>query len=136
MKTYINAAFALLCLIGMFYFSGPVSFFCFVALFGVGLVSAMDFYAVEKKNDQLPNAGKVFNETPQGRAQLPGDTNPAQVSNGSATDGITTGKGYSRNDEQAASGDYTNPNAPADTVQVANVAAPAKQVSTFELEIE
>lgn len=53
MKTYINAAFAFLCLAGMFYFSGPVSFFCFVALFGVGLVGAMEIYALpaEKKKE-------------------------------------------------------------------------------------
>lgn len=44
---------ALLCLAGMFYFSGPASFFCFVALCGVGLVSAMEMYAMpaEKKKE-------------------------------------------------------------------------------------
>jgi hypothetical protein len=116
--------------------SGAVSFFggCGVFFFLMG--QAMDFYAVEKKNDQLPNAGKVFNETPQGLAQPPADTNPATVSNGSAADGITTGERYYRNDEQAQANNYTDPDAPADTVQVANVAAPAKQVSTFELEIK
>ncbi len=122
---------AFLCLAGVFYFSGPVSFFCFVALFGVGLVGAMDFYA-EKKNESW--SSESGNEA--AREPHPAGTNPAQASNGSAAGEITNGERYYRNDEQAASGDYTNPDAPADTVQVANVAAPAKQVSTFELEIE
>jgi hypothetical protein len=127
---------AFLCLAGVFYFSGPVSFFCFVALFGVGLVGAMDFYAVEKKNDQLPDVRNVFNEAQKELAPHPADTNPATVSNGSATEAIQIGERYHRNDEQAKANNYTDPDAPADTVQVANVAAPAKQIPTFELEIE
>lgn len=112
---------AFLCLAGVFYFSGPVSFFCFVALFGVGLVGAMDFYA-EKKNESW--SSESGNEA--AREPHPGGTNLETESNGSATDGTTTGKGFHRNDEQAEFGDYDSPNAPADTVTVFDVAAPAK----------
>lgn len=120
---------AFLCLAGVFYFSGPVSFFCFVALFGVGLVGAMDFYA-EKKNESW--SSESGNEA--AREPHPADTNPAQVSNGSATDGTTTGKGFHRNEEQAAFGHYDDPAAPADTVTMFDVAAPAKQAKDIELE--
>lgn len=130
MKTYINAAFAFLCLAGMFYFSGPVSFFCFVALFGVGLVGAMDFYA-EKKNENW--SSESGNEA--AREPHPADTNPAQASNGYQMDGIQNGKGFHRNEEQAEFGDYANPNAPADTVTVFDVAAPAKPGKSIELEL-
>lgn len=136
MKTITNIAILCVLLVMTIAGSGAVSFFSAVGLLFFLLGMAMDFYAVEKKNDQLPDVRNVFNEAQKELAQHPADTNPAQVSNGSATDGITTGKGYSRNDEQAASGDYTNPNAPADTVQVANVAAPAKQIPAIDLEIE
>lgn len=130
MKTYINAAAALLCLAGVFYFSGPVSFFCFVALFGVGLVGAMDFYA-EKKNESW--SSESGNEA--AREPHPADTNPAQASNGYQMDGIQNGKGFHRNEEQAEFGDYANPNAPADTVTVFDVAAPAKPGKSIELEL-
>lgn len=130
MKTYINAAFAFLCLAGMFYFSGPVSFFCFVALFGVGLVGAMDFYA-EKKNENW--SSESGNEA--AREPHPADTNPAQASNGYQMDGIQNGKGFHRNEEQAEFGDYANPNAPADTVTVFDVAPAAKPGKSIELEL-
>lgn len=130
MKTYINAAFAFLCLAGMFYFSGPVSFFCFVALFGVGLVGAMDFYA-EKKNENW--SSESGNEA--AREPRPADTNPAQASNGYQMDGIQNGKGFHRNEEQAEFGDYANPNAPADTVTVFDVAPAAKPGKSIELEL-
>lgn len=68
-------------------------------------------------------------------AQEPEPIAPEIVSNGSAPEGITTGERYYRNDEQAASGDYTNPDAPADTVQIHNVDAPAKPGKAFELEM-
>lgn len=121
---------AFLCLAGMFYFSGPVSFFCFVALSGVGLVGAMDFYA-EKKNESW--SSESGNEA--AREPHPADTNPAQASNGYQMDGIQNGKGFHRNEEQAEFGDYANPNAPADTVTVFDVAAPAKPGKSIELEL-
>ncbi len=121
---------AFLCLAGVFYFSGPVSFFCFVALFGVGLVGAMDFYA-EKKNESW--SSESGNEA--AREPHPADTNPAQASNGYQMDGIQNGKGFHRNEEQAEFGDYANPNAPADTVTVFDVAAPAKPGKSIELEL-
>jgi len=68
-------------------------------------------------------------------AQEPEPIAPAIVSNGSATDAIQTGKGYVRNDEQAQSGDYANPNAPADTVKITNVDAPAKPMPDIQLEM-
>ncbi len=68
-------------------------------------------------------------------AQEPEPIAPEIVSNGSAPGGITNGERYYRHDEQAASGDYTNPDAPADTVQIHNVDAPAKPLPNVELEI-
>jgi hypothetical protein len=68
-------------------------------------------------------------------AQEPELIAPEIVSNGSATDAIQTGKGYVRHDEQAAFGDYTNPDAPADTVQIHNVDAPAKPLPDIQLEM-
>ena len=68
-------------------------------------------------------------------AQEPEPIAPEIVSNGSATDAIQTGKGYVRHDEQAAFGDYTNPDAPADTVQIHNVDAPAKPLPDIQLEM-
>jgi len=121
---------AFLCLAGVFYFSGPVSFFCFVALFGVGLVGAMDFYA-EKKNESW--SSESGNEA--AREPHPADTNPAQVSNGYQMDGIQNGKGFHRNEEQAEFGDYDSPNAPADTVTVFDVAPAAKPTKDIQLEI-
>lgn len=121
---------AFLCLAGVFYFSGPVSFFCFVALFGVGLVGAMDFYA-EKKNESW--SSESGNEA--AREPHPADTNPAQASNGYQMDGIQNGKGFHRNEEQAEFGDYANPNAPADTVTVFDVAPAAKPGKSIELEL-
>lgn len=136
MKTITNIATIAVLLVLAIAASGAVSFFAGVGLVFFLLGMAMDFYAVEqveKKNEPIPS-GASKNQS--GPAQPPGDTNPATVSNGSAAGEITNGERYYRNDEQAASGDYTNPDAPADTVQVANVAPPAKQIQNFELEID
>jgi len=124
-----------------------VSGFAGVVLFFFLMYLAMDFYALpesEKKNDdQLPEAGNMVEQHPR-VAETHSDKKPLrglprdginQASTGSPTVGITTGKGYVRNDEQAAAGDYTNPNAPSDTVQIGNVDAPAKPGKAFELEI-
>lgn len=136
MKTVTNIAILSFLLVMTIAGSGAVSFFGGCGLFFFLLGVAMDFYAVEqeeKKNEPMPS-GASKNQS--GPAQPPAGTNPATVSNGSATEGITNGKGYSRNDEQAQAGNYTDPDAPADTVQIANVAAPAKPIPSFELEIK
>ena len=138
MKAATNIAIIAALLALAFFASGAVSGFAGVALLFFLLGKAMDFYALpeseKKKDDQFPDVGNMVNETPlQKSAPLPADTD--QVSTGSATEGITTGERYYRNDEQASSGDYTNPDAPADTVQVANVDAAAKPGKTFELEM-
>lgn len=134
MKAITNIAILCLLLVLTIAGSGAISFFGGCGLFFFLMGQAMDFYAVEKKNDQLPDAGKVFNETPQGLAQPPAATNPA--STGYQTGEITVGERYHRNDEQAKANNYTDPDAPADTVQIANVAAPAKPIHAFELEIK
>lgn len=136
MKTITNIATIAVLLVLAIAASGAVSFFAGVGLVFFLLGMAMDFYAVEqveKKNEPIPS-GASKNQS--GPAQPPADTNQETVSNGSATDGITIGERYSRSDEQAQAGNYTDPDAPADTVQVANVAPPAKQIQVFELEIK
>jgi hypothetical protein len=68
-------------------------------------------------------------------AQEPEPIAPEIVSNGSAPEEIQIGKWYTRDDAQAQANDYYNPNAPADTVQIHNVDAPAKPGKAFELEV-
>ena len=116
-----------------FFASGAVAFFAGCGLFFFALGQAMDFYAIEQeKKNELPNTP---GEIQSASAPHPEDTNPATVSNGSATDEIPIGKGYTRNDAQAQANDYYNPNAPADTVQIANVATPAKPLPDIQLEM-
>lgn len=134
MKTITNIAILCILLVLAIAASGAVAFFAGVGLLFFLLGMAMDFYAIEqeeKKNAPLPSGAS---KSQSASAQHPGDTNPAQVSNGSATDGITTGERFSRSDEQAAAGNYDDPSAPADTVTVLDVAAPPKQ-GKIELEI-
>jgi hypothetical protein len=133
MKTATNIFTVAALLALAFFASGAASFFAGCGLFFFALGQAMDFYAVEQeKKNELPNTpGEIQNAS----VPPPADTSPATVSNGSATDGIQTGKGYVRHDEQAQSGDYTDVNAPADTVKIANVDAPAKPLPDIQLEV-
>lgn len=137
MKTATNIAIIAALLALAFFTDGAGAGFAGIGLFFFLLKQAMDFYALpdeKKKNDQFPDVGNMVNETPlQKSAPHPDATSPA--STGSATEGTTTGERYYRNDEQAASGDYTNPDAPADTVQIHNVDAAQKPGKTFELEM-
>jgi hypothetical protein len=142
MKQATNIAIIAALLALAFLASGAVLFFAGCGLFFFALGQAMDFYAVEqekKNDDQLPEAGNMVEHLPDAgktfskSAQHPDAINTA--STGSPTDGITIGKGYVRNDEQATAGDYTNPNAPADTVQIGNVDAPAKSLPNIQLEM-
>ena len=135
MKTITNIAILCVLLVMTIAGSGAVSFFSAVGLLFFLLGMAMDFYAVEKKNDQLPDVRNVFNEAQKELAQHPADTNPAQASNGYQMDGIQNGKGFHRNEEQAEFGDYDSPNAPADTVTVFDVAPAAKPTKDIQLEI-
>jgi len=68
-------------------------------------------------------------------AQEPEPIAPEIASNGSVMEEIQIGKGYTRDDAQAQSNDYYNPNAPADTVKIANVDAPAKPLPDIQLEV-
>ncbi len=126
----VNAILALLCVAGMFYFSGPTSFFCGVGLFIVGMVAALDLYAVEKKNESESSANS--NSAPELQAET---TSPANAPSGSPTGTTSTGEVYVRGNEQAEAGVYDNTSSPADTVTVRDGATAHKSNVQVEFEI-
>lgn len=88
-------------------------------------------YSKKKRQWEAERASQLQTQTEL--EPLPADTSPE--STGSPTEEITPFERFYRSDEQAKANDYSNPNAPADTVQVTNVDAAQKPGKTFELEM-
>ncbi len=127
----IKALTAAALLAGSIFFSGQKSFFCFIGFLLTALAGLMDFYAVEEKKNENKSSGNEGSATePQVET-----TNPESAQFGSPTGTTTTGEVYVRGNEQAETGDYTNPKGPADTVKKTNVAPDKKQGAKFELQI-